>query len=107
MTFFTVPINNTLPFQKFKITLSGVIFSLELRYNNRMDRWVMNINDPSNNQILQGLILLINRNLTKQYPTLQIPVGVFFATDDTNQGTEPTEFSFGVDHSLWYGDPTQ
>lgn len=102
----TIPINVKLPWQQFKITLSGVIFTLEFKYNGRMDRWIMNINDASGNQVLQGMVLLINRNLTGQYTTLEIPEGVFYPADDTGQDTQPGQNSFGVDHTLFYLDPT-
>lgn len=102
MNFFTITINTKLPWQKFQITLSEVIYTLEFRYNGRMDRWMMNINDSSGNQILQGLPILVNRNLTGQYSTLSIPTGVFFATDDSGQGVQPSLNSFSVDHTLWY-----
>ena len=107
MTFFTVPLGNALPWYKFKITLSGVIFTLSFRYNTRSNRWVMDILDPTGNQILCGLPLLIQRNVDGQYPTLAIPEGVFFVTDDTGQGTQATQYSFGTDHTFWYEDPTQ
>lgn len=106
-TFLTIPARNDLPWYKFKITLSGVIFTLHFRYNTRMQRWIMDINDPSDNPILLGVPVLIVRNLTGQYVTLAIPEGLFFATDDTGQSTQPTQFSFGTDHTLWYQDPTQ
>lgn len=103
---FTIPINVSLPWQIFKITLSGTIYTLEFMYNQRMDRWVMNINDSSGNQILQGLVLLIKRDLTGQYPTLAIPVGTFFANDDSGKDVPAGQNSFGVDHTLFYVDPT-
>ena len=106
-TLFTVPISNQLPWQTFKITLSGVIYSLNFKYNTRMARWTMDISDPSQNPILTGIPLLIQRNLTFQYYYLAIPPGVFFCTDDTGQETQPTQFSFGVDHTLYYVDPDQ
>lgn len=107
MTFLTVPINTTLPNQKFRITLSGTIFTLEFIFNGRMGVWTMNINDSSGNQILQGMIILIERNLTSQYTTLAIPVGIFFATDDTGQEQEAGLNSWGIDHTFGYVDPTQ
>lgn len=107
MTFFTVPVKNNLPWYKFKITLSGVIFTLSFRYNSRTTRWLMDILDSSENPVLMGLPLLINRNVTSQYPTFAIPEGVFFATDDTGKNQEAGLFSFGTDHSLWYEDPLQ
>lgn len=106
MAFLTIPISNQLPWQKFKTTLSGTIFTLEFRYNTRDNRWIMDILDPSENPILVGIPCLINRNLTGQYSYLSVPIGTIFATDDTGQQTQPTEFSFGIDHTLWYFDPT-
>jgi hypothetical protein len=70
-----------------------------------MLEWVMNINDASGNQILQGVPLLIERDMTGQYPTLAIPVGTFFATDDTGQGNQPGLNSWGVSNTLFYVDP--
>lgn len=106
MTFFEIPLRHDLPFYKFRINLSGVTYSLEIRYNGRMNRYIMNVNDAQNNQILSGLPVLINRNMTGQYRTLSIPVGTFFSVDDTNQGVQPTQYSFGLTHTMVYGDPT-
>ncbi len=105
--FLSVPARNDLPWYKFKITLSGVIYTLHFRFNTRMQRWMMDINDPSDNPILLGIPCLILRDMIGQYRTLAIPVGTFFCTDDTNQDTQPTLLSFGTDHTLWYEDPTQ
>jgi hypothetical protein len=99
---FTIPLGNNLPWYKFKITLSGTIFTLSVRYNTRSSRWLMDISDPSGNIILAGIPVLIQRDMTGQYPTLAIPSGTFFSTDDTGQGNQPTLYSFGTDHTLWY-----
>jgi hypothetical protein len=107
MTFFTMPVVNSLPYYKFKITLSSVIFTISMRFNGRMARWMMDVLDPSANPILMGIPVLIQRNLTGQYVTLALPEGVLFATDDTGNDTQPTLYSFGLDHTLWYEDPTQ
>lgn len=101
----TVPVTNQLPFIVYSITLSGVIYQLQFKYNTRMARWIMSVNDSTGNQLLAGIVLLIERNLTGQYLYLTIPPGLFFCTDDTSQDTQPTQFSFGVDHTLFYVDP--
>lgn len=102
---FTIPINTSLPNQKLKITLSGSIYELEIIYNTRMQRWTMNINDAAGNQLLQGVVLLIDRDLTGQYLQLSIPPGLFICSDDTGKGTQPTQSSFNVDHTSWYFAP--
>jgi len=107
MNFLTIPARNDLPWYRFKITLSNVIYTLRFRFNTRSSRWILDIADASNNDILNGVPILIERDMAGQYVIPGLPVGLIFATDDTNQGTEPTRFSFGQDHTLWYGDPTQ
>lgn len=103
----TVPVTNTLPFITYKITLSAVIYTLTFKYNTRMARWILNISDATGNQLLSGICLLIQRQLTSQYLYLAIPPGIFVCTDDTGQDTQPTQFSFGVDHTFLYVDPDQ
>jgi hypothetical protein len=104
----TVPLQNgNLPWYQFRANFSGTIFTIHVRYNVRMQRYIMDINDSSDNTVLAGIPILIERNLTGQYPSLSVPEGIFFATDDSGQGNQPTQFSFGVDHTLWYVDPSQ
>lgn len=103
----TIPVGNAFPYVTFTITLSGVIYTMQFKYNTRMARWMMNLSDSAGNQLLSGIVLLIERNLTGQYFYLNIPPGPFFATDDTSQDTQPTQFSFGIDHTLFYVDPDQ
>lgn len=107
MTFFLIPARNDLPWYQFKITLSGVIYTLVFRYNNRMQRWILDVSDPSGNPIITGLVVLIGRFITAQYVTLALPPGPLFAIDNTGQDSQPTVYSFGVQNSLAYGDPDQ
>ena len=107
MTIAAINLRNDLPWYKFRITLSGTIYTLHVYYNTRSNRYYLDINDSSDNPILVGVPILIRMNLTGQYATLTIPPGVFFATDDSGQGNQPTQFSFGVDHTFYYSDPTQ
>lgn len=70
-----------------------------------MSRWILDLADPQNNDIIDSIPLLINRPLLEQYGTYAIPDGLIFVTDDTNTDTQPSRFSFGIDHTLWYYDP--
>ncbi len=108
MTYNQIPINTSYPWQTTRVSLSTITYTLNFRYNSRASRWEMDILDASNNQILSGIILLINQDLTYQYKTAlsNLPVGTFFVLDNTNQDTQPTQYSFGTTHSLIYADPT-
>lgn len=100
-----MPMRNDIFNMKFKMTLSGTIFSLKVYFNVRMNRWLMNISDSQANQILVGVPILIQRSLTSQYPTLALPAGQFICTDDTGLGNQPTQYSFGQTNTLYYLDP--
>jgi hypothetical protein len=106
MQFLVLPMRNDLPFYQYKIALSATQFTLVMRFNGRMNRWILDVNDQSGNPILSGIPVLIRRNLTGQYAYLAVPQGTLFALDDTGQDTQPTQFSFGLDHTVWYADPT-
>lgn len=101
----TIPLRNDLPFYSFNITLTGVTYQLEFLYNVRSNRWIMNIYDSVGNQIISGITLLIDRNLIGQYRYLNLPAGVFFVVDNTQQDEQPTLNSFGTTHTMYYVDP--
>lgn len=104
MTFNTIPVGNDLPWKKFTIPLDGVIYTLTVRFNVRSNRWILDIADSSNNPILVGIPVLIERNLTGRYVISGLPLGTLFATDFTNQENQPTRYSFDTTHGLIYED---
>lgn len=98
-----IPLGQNAPWFRFKITLSGVRYTLEARFNLRMDRWILSIMDAAGAPILMGIPLLIQRPLT-QYPTLALPPGDMFAVDRSGKDLQPTISSFVTDHELVYGE---
>lgn len=107
MQVLSIPARNDLPFYQFTINLSGVLYQLEFKFNTRMNRWILSVNNPSGDQIMSGIPILIGRALFNEYVELPLPEGTFFAQDNTLQDQQPTQFSFGLDHTLYYVDPTQ
>lgn len=108
MQVFVVPMRNDVPAYRFKIDFSGVIFTFRARFNTRMQRWVYDLADPSNNDILVGQKVLIRTAPVSQFVIPGLPAGVLIPEDNRNnvQG-EPTRNSFGTTHSMLYVDPTQ
>ena len=98
------PARNDLPWYSMTISLTGVLYTFQLRFNPRMNRWIMNVLDPQLNPIMMGVVILINVSLLSQYPTLPIPAGIFFSLDNTNTDSQPVLDSFGLDHTLYYQD---
>jgi hypothetical protein len=98
----TIPLRNDVFLYNFKISLSGILYTFTLRFNGRMNRWILNIDDVAGNPLLHGIVLLVNRNLLSQYPTLNLMDGLLAAVDSTNKFVEPTQFSFGNNNYLAY-----
>jgi len=101
-----LPLGNDLPWYTFSISLTGVQYTIRMRYNTRAQRWIMDIADGQNNDIIDSIPLLIGRNLVGRFNSDSLPGGEFFVTDDTGAGNQPTQYSFATTHSLWYYDPT-
>jgi hypothetical protein len=101
-----LPMFNDVPAFNYTIALSGSQYKLSWKYNTRMDRWFLDIMLANDTVILSGLVWLIGRDLTGQFAgQTNVPVGTFFCVDDTNQGTQPTRYSFPLNHSALYLDP--
>lgn len=101
-----LPLGNALPWYSFRTSLTQVIYTLRLRYNTRMARWILDIADAQNNDIINSLPILIERNINQQYVISGLPSGMLFSTDTTGDESQPVRNSFGIDHLLWYFDPT-
>jgi hypothetical protein len=104
MALFAIPTSEQFTWYTRAITLTGQAYTLEIRYNSRLQRWLMSILDRIQNPILLSIPLLINRNLTQQYATLSIPEGMLYCVDETGQQLEPVLSSFLTSHTLYYFD---
>lgn len=101
----TIPLDSTFPWFFFTIALSGAIYTLHFRFDTRMNHWIMDVHDAQDNDILDGIPLLIERNLIGRFSISALPPGMFYVLDTSGQGTEPTRYSFGTTHVLAYYDP--
>lgn len=104
MRYYKLPLDQTVPWYEFRITLSSVRYTLTVRYNPRMDRWIMDVGDAAGAPIALGLVLLNNRPLLSQYVTLPLPPGPMAVLPGV-AGTQPGLSAFLTDHMLVYGDP--
>jgi hypothetical protein len=105
-TFYQIPTFNDVAWYQFKIILSGATFFLRMRYNTRMQRWILDITDPSNNDILDGMPLLIDRDFLNQYVIPNLPAGKIIVSSSTGStSNQPSRYSFGSEDVLLYYDP--
>lgn len=104
MNAYPVPFAANKPWFSQPITLQGVTYTLEFQYNARAQRWFMDILDVSEQPLLLGIPLEIDRDLNGQYGAYVFPQGLFFCRDNSGQGQAPTLNSFSVDHVLLFVD---
>ena len=77
-----IPLNDVSPWYDFQIALSGVQYTISIRYNGRMDRWVMDLSNAVDTPIIMGVPLLIGVNLLGRFAGQpNIPVGTFSVTE--------------------------
>lgn len=98
----TIPLRTDVFLYQFRITLTNVVYSMSLRYNGRMDRWILSIADIAGKPIISGIPLLINKDLLEQYPSLNVLAGKLIAIDVSQKFIQPTQFSFGNNNFLVY-----
>lgn len=105
MEVFVLPLRNDFPSYTFKVDLSAIVYTIAARYNTRMSRWIIDIQDASGNAIVSGLPLLLEVDLYGRFVREALPAGLFVAIADTLEQTQPERNSFGNTHSLLYVQP--
>lgn len=100
-----IPMSPTQHWYSFRIALSQAIYTLDIRYNIRVDRWILSIYDSAQNPIVMGLPLLVGRDIIGQYATLALPPGPLFCVDDSGKGLQPALSSFLLTHRFIYAEP--
>ena len=99
--FLVIPARSDLPWYNIKLSLNNIIYTARFRFNKRSQRWILDIADAAGNDILNGIVLLVSRNLTGQYVISGLPPGVLFVASDTGS-EQPSRYSFASDKTLFY-----
>jgi len=104
MAYLEVPLRTDIYAYTQKTTIEEVVYTLGLRYNARMERWVLDIMDAAGEMLLAGVKLLINYPLTRRFvgSIEGLPEGHFMIVDETGQERNPTRDDLGDDIKLIY-----
>lgn len=90
-----------------RVELDGVIYNLIIRYNERMARWILDIQDQEENDILIGLVMVSGVPLLQQYVKSDLPPGDFMLLhrDATDINAEREDLGDSV--NLFYFDASE
>jgi hypothetical protein len=85
------------------LSLDGVLFTLELRWNSRAQAWSMDLYDAASNLLAGGLRLVADTPLLERFGKRDdFPAGDFIAFDSSAQGLDPGYEDLGTRVSLLY-----
>ncbi len=87
--------------QTLQISLSGVLYSLRLYWNNINQYWTMDISTTSGTVLVQGVPLVTGALLLSQYGYMGFP-GDLFVQSSNNPDAVPTFSGLGTTSQLYY-----
>lgn len=99
-----IPTRNDFPSYSQRIELEGVIYNLSFRFNERMNRWIMDIQDQEENDILIGIVMLTSVPLLQQYIKEGLPPGDFILLHRDGTDTNAGRFDLGDAVQLFYAE---
>lgn len=97
-----IPTTKDFPSQSATVTIDNAIFIFHFRWNDRFERWFMDILDESENNILVGVPLHINRDLIGRFRTPALPQGQMIFYDTSEKIREAGRDDMGYRAKLLY-----
>jgi hypothetical protein len=85
-----------------RLVLDGAAYFLVATYNVRVDRWFFSLADANQEAVVEGRMVLCNRNLLRRLSTFNGPPGKLVAVDLSKQNQPPTRANFGKTVGLFY-----
>jgi hypothetical protein len=90
------------PHYSFGVTLDGVAYTFEFRWNDRGEFWVFDIADGSGNPLVSGRKVVVDFPLLGRFAVEGLPEGSLFAVDTSGAGQGPTLEDFGARVTMVY-----
>jgi len=102
MALVELPVRSDIPQYQFRIDLEGTVYTLRFKWNTRMERWIMDIADEQDNDLLNGIPVHSSVDLKQRFRQTTLPPGLFLAFDETGAVRNPDRDTFGNEVKLFY-----
>jgi len=103
----TIPVQNGLAAQRFRVDLDTVTFELKFTFNTRKQRWTFDIFAEDGTELLNGIPILVKQFFLDKYQHDQrLPQGDLFAQNIVNEDEAPTFENLGTDVVMLYQEAT-
>lgn len=106
MALLVMPVRSDLPAYSFTMELEQANYRFKFRFNSRMSRWFMDIQDTDETDIITGIPMLTGTDLLSRFVDDNLPPGQFICLDETGAGKNATRYDFGEDVKLLYREST-
>lgn len=90
MAIIEIPLRNDIFQYSFTKELEGIVYSFRIRYNLRIDSWILDFID-----VVNGIRLAGGQDLLKQFHHLLVPPGDLRIIDLDGMNTEPNKTNIG------------
>lgn len=107
MSVIQLPLRTDLTHYDFGITLDGVAYNFELRWNTRDEAWFLDLRLESGEAVYTGIRVVINWPLALRCRHESHPPGQLLAVDTSGKDAEPGIDDFGSRVLLLYYDAAQ
>lgn len=91
---------------KYTISLEGKTFTFCVKYNGRMERWTLDIQDYRELPIISGIVLSMGVDILAKYAQSDLPLGSMYMYSTSGLYDECELDSPGVTHFLIYREST-
>jgi len=102
-----LPVSSNFSSYSFRTNLDGTVYAFNVRYNERMDRWVFDIMTTAEEYIVMGVPILLGVSLLGLYQDARLPTGVLFALNLENEYIEAGRNDLGINVLLLYQPSTE
>lgn len=102
MAIVELPVDSNSPSYFFTIDLEGQTYTLKLRHNSRMDRWIFDVQNEDGEPLCIGLPILTLVDLFGIYSTENFPPGIFLAFDESGENKNAGRNDLGNDVVFLY-----
>lgn len=102
-----VPVRPGVAHQEMQVPVEGRVYSLELRWVGREERWYIDVRDENQTSLYTGIAVVLNFPLGIRCASRAFWPGVLLATDTSGANTEPGLDDFGDRVKLFYFDASE
>jgi len=96
-----IPLQNNIYNYQFNILLQNTRYIFRIFFNERIEKWILDIKDNNNDPILMGIPLLIGASLTKRFVDPRLSnIKQLTMINSINAGGEVTKDNLGINTFL-------